>query len=76
MDDLLTVPVERRETRYLRASTIKQRYGFSTATFYRLRHHPNPLKRFPRPAMILGTYPLWAESDLIAYEKAHSTEPA
>lgn len=72
MDDLLTPPPAPPPIRYLRGPSVMKRYGFSRKTFYRLRTHPDPLKRFPRPALILGTLPLWRESDLIAYEAAHN----
>lgn len=71
MNDLLTPPPPPPSTRYLRGPSIIKRYGFSSRTFHRLRTHPDPLKRFPRPALILGSLPLWRESDLIAYEAAH-----
>jgi predicted DNA-binding transcriptional regulator AlpA len=67
MDDLLTRP----PTQYVRAKSIRERLNISQSSFYRLCHHPDPLVRFPRPALILGSLPLWAESDIAAYVRAH-----
>lgn len=61
---------DRPPTQYLRRRDVTKRYDFSTEQFYRLRHHPDPLQRFPRPTMILLGQPLWSLSDLEAYDNA------
>lgn len=61
----------RPQPQYVRASQIRRRYGMSKSTFYRLTRHPDPLIRFPRPRLILGTTPLWLEADVAAYEHSH-----
>lgn len=71
MDDLLTPPPPAPQTRYLRAKSVMKRYDISALKLYRMRTHPDPLKRFPRPTMILGSFPLWSERDLDAYDAAH-----
>ena len=69
----------RPQAQYLRAGQIRKRYGFSESTFYRLCHHDDPLVRFPKPRLILGSTPLWFEADVVAYEAARTqvsgTEP-
>lgn len=61
---------------YLRTAQIMRRYGISDSTFYRWCHHDDPLRRFPKPRMVIGGRPIWMEADLIAFETARSTPEA
>lgn len=60
----------RPQVQYLRAAQIKTRFGISDSTFYRWVHHPDPLRRLPKPRLILGGRPVWVEADLVAFESA------
>lgn len=55
---------------YLRRMDIVERLGLSKATLLRLRKHPDPAVRFPKPTMILNNVPLWAIETIEAYERA------
>jgi predicted DNA-binding transcriptional regulator AlpA len=71
---MTTEPYSRPMTQYVRSATIRERYKLSATQFYKLRNHANPLKRFPRPTMILGDMPLWSEDALTAWEAAQKRE--
>lgn len=72
MSDIYSRP----NTQYVRAATIRARFKLSPTQFYKLRNHPNPLKRFPHPTLILGDLPLWSEAVIAAWEAAQQRETA
>lgn len=67
-------PHSRPMVQYVRSATIRARYNLSVAHFYRLKNHPDPLKRFPHPTLILGDLPLWSEDTLAAWEAGQRKE--
>jgi hypothetical protein len=64
MADLFTRPT----TQYVRSAMIRLRFQLSSGQFYKLRNHPDPVKRFPHPTLILGDLPLWALDVVDAWE--------
>lgn len=70
MSDLYARPM----TQYVRSAMIRARYRLTPTQFYKLRNHANPLKRFPRPTLILGDLPLWSEDVITAWEAAQRKE--
>jgi hypothetical protein len=70
------MPYTRPHAQYVRSAGIMARYNLSKTLFYQLRNHPDPLRRFPHPTLILGDRPLWSEDVLAAWEAAQAREEA